>query len=56
MYKRSEIAELIGISARTLQRLINREKIPIKKKVRLSRRDVEQLEYKLKAQLLRYLR
>lgn len=56
MYKRSDIAELIGISARTLQRWIVREKLPIRQKVRLTKKDVEHLEIRLKTQILRYLR
>lgn len=56
MYKRTEIAEIIGISARTLQRLINREKLPIKKNARLTRRDIELIDIKLKTQILRNLR
>ena len=56
MYKRSEIAEIIGISERTLRRLIIREKLPILKNARLTRRDIEILDFKLKTQVLRYLR
>lgn len=56
MYKRTEIAEIIGISARTLQRLIIREKLPIKKNARLTRRDIEVIDTKLKTQILRSLR
>jgi DNA-binding CsgD family transcriptional regulator len=56
MYKRSEIAEIIGISERTLRRLIIREKLPILKNARLTRRDIEILDFKLKTQILRYLR
>jgi DNA-binding CsgD family transcriptional regulator len=56
MYKRSEIAEIIGISERTLRRLIVREKLPIRKNTRLTRKDIEQLDIKLKTQILRYLR
>jgi hypothetical protein len=56
MYKRTEIAEIIGISARTLQRLIIREKLPIKKNARLTRRDIEIIDIKLKTQILRSLR
>ena len=56
MYKRKEIAEIIGISERTLRRLIIREKLPILKNARLTRRDIEILDFKLKTQILRYLR
>jgi DNA-binding transcriptional regulator LsrR (DeoR family) len=56
MYKRSEIAEIIGISERTLRRLIIREKLPIAKNTRLTRKDIETLDFKLKTQILRYLR
>jgi hypothetical protein len=56
MYKRTEIAEIIGISARTLQRLIIREKLPIKKNTRLTRKDIEVIDIKLKTQILRSLR
>jgi hypothetical protein len=56
MYKRSEIAEIIGISERTLRRLIIREKLPIAKNARLTRKDIETLDFKLKTQILRYLR
>lgn len=56
MYKRSEIAEIIGISERTLRRLIIREKLPIRKNTRLTRKDIEQLDNRLKTQVLRYLR
>jgi DNA-binding CsgD family transcriptional regulator len=56
MYKRSEIAEIIGISERTLRRIILREKLPIKKNTRLTRKDIEQLDIRLKTQILRYLR
>jgi hypothetical protein len=56
MYKRIEIAEIIGISARTLQRLIIREKLPIKKNTRLTRKDIEVIDTKLKTQILRNLR
>jgi hypothetical protein len=56
MYKRSEIAEIIGISERTLRRLIIREKLPIAKNTRLTRKDIEILDFRLKTQVLRYLR
>lgn len=56
MYKRSEIAEIIGISERTLRRLIIREKLPIRKNTRLTRKDIEILDFRLKTQVLRYLR
>lgn len=55
-YRRNEIAKIMGISERTLRRIIIREKIPIKKNSRLLRRDIEILDYALKTQILRYLR
>jgi hypothetical protein len=56
MYKRTEIAELMGISSRTLQRIINRENLPIRKNVRLTKKDVEKLDLRLKTNILRNLR
>lgn len=56
MYKRTEIAELIGVSSRTLQRMLNRENLGIRKNVRLSKKDIEKIDSRLKTNILRYLR
>lgn len=56
MFRRSEIAGVMGISERTLRRIIIREKLPIRKNARLSRKDIEIIDIKLKTQILRYLR
>lgn len=55
MYQRKQIADIMNISVRTLQRLIIREKIKIKPKVRLSKKDIELIESKLQINLKRYL-
>jgi hypothetical protein len=56
MYKRTEIADLLGISSRTLQRIINRENLPIRKNVRLTKKDVEKIDLRFKTNVLKYLR
>lgn len=56
IFKRTEVAEILGISARTLQRIINRENLPIRKKTRLTRRDVERIDQVLKTTVSRFIR
>jgi DNA-binding transcriptional regulator LsrR (DeoR family) len=56
VYKRTEIAELIGISSRTLQRMLNKENLGIAKNVRLTKKDVEKIDLRFKTNILRYLR
>jgi hypothetical protein len=56
MYKRTEIAELIGVSSRTFQRMLNRENLGIRKNVRLTKKDVEKIDLRFKTNILRYLR
>jgi hypothetical protein len=56
MFKRTEIADLMGISSRTLQRIINRENLSIRKNVRLTKKDIEKIDLRLKTNILRNLR
>jgi plasmid maintenance system antidote protein VapI len=56
IFKRTEVAEILGVSARTLQRIINRENLPIRKKTRLTRRDVERIDQVLKTTVSRFIR
>jgi ribosomal protein S13 len=56
IYKRSEIAGILGISPRTLQRIMNRENFEIRKKVRLTKRDIQKIDSILKTNVSAYIR
>ena len=56
IFKSTEVAEILGVSARTLKRIINRENLPIRKKTRLTRRDVERIDQVLKTTVSRFIR
>jgi hypothetical protein len=56
LYKRTEIAELMNVSPRTLQRIILRNKLRIRQKVRLSKKDIALIDSKLNINISRYLK
>jgi excisionase family DNA binding protein len=56
IFKRSEIAALLGISARTLQRWCRSGKIPVRMRHRLTKADCELIDNTLKTNICRYLR
>lgn len=56
IYKRTEIAQLLGISARTLQRWCRSGKIPVRMNHRLTKLDCEKIDNALKTNICRYLR
>jgi hypothetical protein len=56
MYQRSEIANIIGVSPRTLQRLIIDHKMKILPKKRLSVKDIKLIENKLEITILNKLK
>lgn len=56
IYKRSEIANILGISPRTLQRIMNRENFEIRKKIRLTKRDIQKIDNILKTNVSSYIR
>lgn len=56
MYKRTEIANLMGISDRTLRRIIIRENIAIKKNCRLTVRDIKLIDNELGTSIMRFIK
>lgn len=55
-YKRSDIADILGISVRTFQRWIKAGKIPVSRYSRLTKSDIEILDKYLKSSILAYLK
>jgi len=55
-FKRTEIAALLGISARTLQRWCRSGRIPVRMHQRLTKADCAIIDNALKTNICRYLR
>lgn len=55
-FKRTEIAALLGISARTLQRWCRSGRIPVRMHQRLTKSDCAIIDNALKTNICRYLR
>ena len=56
LYKRTEIANLMGISDRTLRRIIIRENIAIKKNCMLTVRDIKLIDNELGTSIMRFIK